>query len=436
MAPLACAPLAPLFPLAPDRVLEEGTNGAGVELMLGELSHFADSFPDTTTAAVVHEHFTQNAKLPAVLVMRGGQLLGVISRSVFFQLLSRTNGIVVYHPRPISLMLDHAKMEMLLLPSKCLVSEAVSRCLQRPQEYLYEPLVVSNGDSYWIVDFHTLIIAQSELLHQTTRCSEQQQLLLERKNREILDSIIYAQRIQKSILREPGSLAEWGLNYFLLFKPRDIVSGDFFYVAEYEEKLVVAVVDCTGHGVPGAFMSLIGHKLLDEIVTSRGVTEPSQILSSLHEGIRRSLNQGHDSVSRRDGMDACLCVIHPKERKLYYSGAKRPLYMTVAGGNETQVIGGDHCGIGGWQREPGRFFSTQEIRLEAGQTFYLTTDGYADQHSDENRKLGSTRLKALLQEVRLLPLAGKKERLESALVSHQGRQSQRDDITIMGLEWL
>lgn len=405
------------------------------ELKLGELVGFTDSFQESTPSELVHQHLTQNAKLPAVLVLNDNELCGVISRPIFFQLLSRTNGLAVYHPRPISLMLQHANVEMLRLSSTCSVREAVNRCLQRPPAHLYEPVVVADDDAYKIIDFHTLIIAQSQLLQKTTLYSERQQLLLKQKNLEILDSIHYAQRIQKSMLRDPERLNKWGLDLFLIFKPRDIVSGDFFYVTEFQGKIFVAVVDCTGHGVPGAFMSMIGHNLLDDVVTSKGVTDPSQILSCLNDGIRRSLNQEHDSSSRRDGMDACLCVIQPGEQKMSFCGAKRPLYFTTSKG-ETIVCNGDHYSIGGVQHEQSRTFTTQHIDMEAGQTFFLTTDGYTDQHSDDNKKFGTARLKALIREIHALPLDEKKHRLESALVKHQSQQSQRDDITIIGLEWL
>jgi PAS domain S-box-containing protein len=257
-----------------------------------------------------------------------------------------------------------------------------------------------------------------------------------RKRAEIdmQDSILYAERIQKSMLGGHRKQRVSGLDLFFLFRPRDIVSGDFFWMAEGHGKIFVAAIDCTGHGVPGAFISLIGHSLLNEIVVSKGVTEPNLILSRLHENIRKNLNQSNEAYGGRDGMDVCLCVLDPAARVLSFSGAKRPLYYTDARG-ELMACKPDRFSIGGLQREDSRVFTVQTIPLEQGQTFYLTTDGFADQPSPENQKFGSQRLRTLLKELHALPLEEKRNQLEDALDRHQGHQNQRDDITVIGMEW-
>jgi PAS domain S-box-containing protein len=260
--------------------------------------------------------------------------------------------------------------------------------------------------------------------------------ITERKRAEmaVQDSILYAERIQKSMLNGPKNIDLPGLKIFHFFRPRDIVSGDFFWMVQRGDKVFVAAVDCTGHGVPGAFLSLIGHSLLDEIVLSRGITEPNNILSTLHESIRKNLNQSNETNSIRDGMDACLCVLHANEKKMYFSGAKRPLYYTNATG-DIVVCKGDRASVGGLQREESRVFTTHAIDLQPGQTFFLTTDGYVDQPAIDSRKFGSVRLKALIQEIHALPLEQKQRKIEEALDQHQTKQQQRDDITVIGLEW-
>jgi PAS domain S-box-containing protein len=260
--------------------------------------------------------------------------------------------------------------------------------------------------------------------------------ITERKRAEmaVQDSILYAERIQKSMLGGPQRIHQPGLKLFHLFRPRDIVSGDFFWMTQREEKVFVAAVDCTGHGVPGAFLSLIGHSLLDEIVISKGMTEPNKILSSLHESIRKNLNQSNETTSIRDGMDVCLCVLDAAEKKLHFSGAKRPLYYTDAAG-ELFVCKGDRASIGGLQREENRVFTVQTIDLQPGQTFFLTTDGYVDQPAMDSRKFGSVRLRSLLQEIHALSLEEKQRKLEEVLDHHQAKQQQRDDITVVGMEW-
>jgi PAS domain S-box-containing protein len=251
---------------------------------------------------------------------------------------------------------------------------------------------------------------------------------------EIQDSIRYAERIQKSMLNTHRHIQAPGLDAFFLYRPRDIVSGDFFWMAQRDGMTFVAVADCTGHGVPGAFMSLIGHSLLEEIVGTKEATPPNVILSLLHQTIRKNLNQSNEAESARDGMDVCLCVFHPDTKKLFFSGAKRPLYYTDGKGG-IHVCRGDRVSIGGLQREDFRVFHIQTVDLKVGQTFYLTTDGYADQPSGTNEKFGSVRLRKLFQEIDGLTLKQKQERLEAALNAHQGEKPQRDDITLVGMEW-
>jgi PAS domain S-box-containing protein len=251
---------------------------------------------------------------------------------------------------------------------------------------------------------------------------------------ELQDSIRYAERIQKSMLSGYQHVKVPGLDFFFLFRPRDIVSGDFFWIAQRHDRIFVAAVDCTGHGVPGAFISLIGHSLLDEIVISKGITEPNAILSSLHENIRKHLNQNNETTSGRDGMDVCLCVLHPSKAKIYFSGAKRPLHYTNAQG-DLFTCKADRVSIGGLQREQSRSFTTHALDLTAGQTFYLTTDGYADQPSVDNQKFGSARLRSLFKQIHALPLSEKQKKIEEALNQHQTTQKQRDDITLIGMEW-
>jgi len=251
---------------------------------------------------------------------------------------------------------------------------------------------------------------------------------------ELQDSIQYAERIQKSMLNTHREVRVPGLNAFFLYRPRDIVSGDFFWMTQRDGMIFVAVADCTGHGVPGAFMSLIGHSLLEEIVGTKGMTQSNVILSLLHQRIRKNLGQSSGMESARDGMDICLCVLHPDKEKLFFSGAKRPLYYTDGKGG-IHICKADRTSIGGLQREQFRVFQMQTIALKPGQTFYLTTDGYADQPSEANEKFGSIRLRKLLQEMDGLSLKEKQERLEATLNKHQGGKPQRDDITLLGMEW-
>jgi serine phosphatase RsbU (regulator of sigma subunit)/streptogramin lyase len=262
--------------------------------------------------------------------------------------------------------------------------------------------------------------------------------LLEEKNQNILSSIRYGERIQNAILPLTEKIRSSLPEHFILFKPRDIVSGDFYWFNCVDEKIALAVVDCTGHGVPGAFMSMLGNAFLNKIVTEQKILDPSLILKRLHEEVRTALKQEQDVVDTQDGMDVCICVLEQGEKNLAFAGAKRPLYIVRNGEAKLEErefieINGDRKSIGGKQREARRVFTNHKVRIRAGDVLYLTTDGFIDQNDPGNKRYGSRRFKALLQHCAGLSLSEQREALLAELDSHQGKEEQRDDITVVGL---
>jgi serine phosphatase RsbU (regulator of sigma subunit) len=256
--------------------------------------------------------------------------------------------------------------------------------------------------------------------------------IINEKNRNITDSIRYAMTIQQSILPRREEMLQSLKDVFILSLPKDIVSGDFYWSRSVGAHTHFAVVDCTGHGVPGAFMSLIGNMLLNEIVNVLMIYQPEKILQQLDAELRKALNQNADSNS--DGMDVCLCFIEPQDElitKIYFSGAKRPLYhlknalLTEHKGTKKSI--GGHIGSA-----ESDFFST-EIIAQRGDILYLTTDGYADQANENRQKFSTQKLKSLLAEVGHLPLHEQELMLKNSLLLHQGTAAQRDDITIAGI---
>jgi serine phosphatase RsbU (regulator of sigma subunit) len=252
------------------------------------------------------------------------------------------------------------------------------------------------------------------------------------KNKKIIDSIRYAKTIQEAILPAPLQMAEAFNDYFILYKPKDIVSGDFYWFYHDKNRTFIAAVDCTGHGVSGGFMSMIGNALLNEIISKQKIVEPAKILEKLNQQIKIALKQ--DEKGNDDGMDICLCLIEQQDErssKLTFSGAKRPLYYIRQENNNIETLKGDVKSVGGKQYKH-RSFTEQELVLNKGDMIYLTSDGLADQNDVNKRKFGSTRLKEMLNQNAYLSMDEQKNLLDKALEKHQEGTEQRDDITLIG----
>ncbi len=256
---------------------------------------------------------------------------------------------------------------------------------------------------------------------------------LSEKNKKITDSIRYGQTIQVAMLPTEADLSKLFDSHFILFRPKDIVSGDFYWCSQLDGEYFVAVADCTGHGVPGAFMSMIGISLLDEILIEKGVTSPAAMLELLHQGIRTGLRQ--DQTDNDDGMDVCLCAIKPKEDgtfHLRYAGAKRPLYYIK--GDVLMSFKGSNKTIGGFFKKKESEFEENSDVLSKGDTLYLSSDGYIDQANVKHKKIGTALLLTLLEGNAMYPMSKQKELLEKILDLHQEGVEQRDDITILGIK--
>ncbi|KAA3606491.1 MAG: HAMP domain-containing protein [Calditrichaeota bacterium] len=262
-----------------------------------------------------------------------------------------------------------------------------------------------------------------------------QEMVIGLKEREnLLSSIRYAQRIQEAILPLKSKMKESLPEHFIIFKPKDNVSGDFYWLSQIKEKTVIAVVDCTGHGVPGAFMSMIGNTLLNHIVNERLIFDPAEILVNLHKGVRTALKQERNELDTTDGMDVCLCVIDSGEKTLSFSGAKRPLYLVE---NDKFIeIKGDRKSIGGLQKEVHREFTTHTKLIENDVVLYLTTDGFGDQSNPEGKKFGTKRLKEFINKISIENINTQKELVIEELANHQLEEEQRDDITVLGIKLL
>jgi signal transduction histidine kinase/ligand-binding sensor domain-containing protein/serine phosphatase RsbU (regulator of sigma subunit) len=258
---------------------------------------------------------------------------------------------------------------------------------------------------------------------------------LKDKNLQITSSIQYARTIQAAILPVHEELIQALPDYFVMFQPKDIVSGDFYWLYAVKDMVFLAVVDCTGHGVPAAFMSMMGSTLLDKVIIEQEIEEPALILKQLNIEVRGMLKQEQTPATTSDGMDVCLCRIHPLQRKLYFCGAKSPLYRIKAadGSAKLELFKGDKILIGGRKEKQDRNFITREVELAAGDMIYLTTDGFIDQSNNKQKKYGSKRFKRLLENISHQDPEIQKQLLMAELIAFQGDEEQRDDITILGI---
>jgi ligand-binding sensor domain-containing protein/serine phosphatase RsbU (regulator of sigma subunit) len=255
--------------------------------------------------------------------------------------------------------------------------------------------------------------------------------LLEMKNKDITDSINYAKGIQDALLPAHENIRKNFPDSFIYFRPRNIVSGDFYWFAETPEYYIIAVVDCTGHGIPGAFMSLIGSTLMNEIVNKRNITDPSVILSELHENVVRTLRQDIEGSSSRDGMDVSLCAVNKDKTQLIFSSASRPMYYVR--NQELTELNLRTYSIGGYYSHIEKTYPQIRIELQKGDQFYLFSDGYADQFNGlSNKKFSTRRLKELLTNIAGKSPEEQLNALDSSLIDWQGKQDQIDDVTVIG----
>jgi serine phosphatase RsbU (regulator of sigma subunit) len=267
---------------------------------------------------------------------------------------------------------------------------------------------------------------------------EEKNIRIQRINKNITGSINYASRIQQAMLPKPSTYLKYLKDVFVYFRPREVVSGDFYWFSRDEEKnkVFVAAVDCTGHGVPGAFMSLIGNTYLNQIVNSDHITEADLILNRLHESIRTSLNQAKNQS--RDGMDIALCVIDYDNKVVEFAGARNP--MIYIKDDELFQLKGDNMDIGGVQREKERKFTKQTIPLEEGMQIYLFSDGFQDQFGGpEKNKYMRKNFKDLLFKIHksnmMIQMQLLTEAFESWIKQDDGSQmDQIDDVLVIGLK--
>jgi serine phosphatase RsbU (regulator of sigma subunit)/HAMP domain-containing protein len=261
---------------------------------------------------------------------------------------------------------------------------------------------------------------------------ERQRMKVEELYKDVTDSIRYAKRLQDSILPPERYIQQILPNSFVLFKPKDIVSGDFYWFEQSKGKILFAAVDCTGHGVPGAFMSLVGANALNQAVREHGLTKPSEILDDLNKLLSEALNKGMEEQAVRDGMDLALCAIDPEKRTLEFAGANNPLYLVRNG--ELIQTKPDKLAIGGMDHGAHKY-KNHQVEVASDDIIYIFSDGYADQFGGEKgKKFMYKQFKETLKEIAPLPMNKQRDELNRIIENWRGIYEQIDDILIIGVK--
>lgn len=297
--------------------------------------------------------------------------------------------------------------------------------------YIYRGYKIKKEANIRLEEKNRIISMQKDEIEQQRDLAEAQRDQIAYQKKHITDSIMYAKRIQTALIPSLELFSD-KLEHFVLYKPLAIVSGDFYWVSAEGNKQVIISADCTGHGVPGAFMSMLGVTLLNEIVNGKHILMPDQIIEHLRQGVIKSLNQVADEESVKDGMDIAVCVVDFDENILWYAGANNPLYLVR--NDELIHYRADKMPASiHYRMLP---FTLHKIELQKGDAFYVFSDGYCDQFGGPNqKKFMSNKLRETLVAMAKEPMLKQGERLNEIFEEWRGDSSQVDDVTLIGVRY-
>ena len=308
---------------------------------------------------------------------------------------------------------------------------ALVQCDRRFDEFINTArLSVLKNIMLSLIVFFAALFLLINLLKKILLKEEKNTKLIEEKNKDILDSINYAKRLQNALLPTNKFLDKIMPAHFIIYQPKDIVSGDFYWASEHETKIVIAAADCTGHGVPGALLSIVGNNALSKTVNDLAIIRPDAILNSINELVKRNLQQDK-SKEIRDGMDIAVCAFDKKTLLLEYAGANNPLYIVSEG--VIRKINASRFSIGVTE-EIVSLHVNHTIQLKKGDCFYIFSDGYADQFGGEkNKKFKTSMLRELIVSVNEKSMPEQKAIIWNVFEKWKGKEEQVDDVLIIGV---
>jgi serine phosphatase RsbU (regulator of sigma subunit) len=297
--------------------------------------------------------------------------------------------------------------------------------------YIYRGYKIKKEANIRLEEKNRTISLQKDEIEKQKDLAEAQRDQIAYQKKHITDSIMYAKRIQTALIPSLELFSD-KLEHFVLYKPLAIVSGDFYWVSSQGNLQIIISADCTGHGVPGAFMSMLGVTMLNEIVNGKHVLMPDQIIENLRQGIIKALNQVAEEDSIKDGMDIAVCAVDFNENLLWYAGANNPLYL-VRGGELIHYRADKMPVAIHYKMTP---FTLHKIELQKGDAFYIFSDGYSDQFGGpKERKFMSAQLKEILVGMAGKPMLQQGERLNEIFEEWRGDSSQVDDVTLIGVRY-
>lgn len=307
--------------------------------------------------------------------------------------------------------------------------ELLNKEKEKQATITYEQNKRKNTIIFSVIGGLVLVVIFSIFLFKRFRVTNQQKIVIEEKQKEITDSITYAKRIQEAILPPEPIIKKLLPNSFFLYKPKDIVSGDFYWLEQKENKILFAAVDCTGHGVPGAFVSIVGHNGLTRAINEFGLTQPAQILNKLNELVEETLRQKDNEV--RDGMDISLCCIDFSNNQLQYAGANNPLYLVR--NNEIIITKADKQPIGGTGEN--KTFTNHSFEISKGDSIYIFSDGFADQFGGpKGKKYGYAQFRNFLLSIQNYSMSEQLNLMNEEFNNWKGELEQLDDVCLIGLK--
>lgn len=383
--------------------------------------------PDDTNEQVL-TLFSENQNMGSLPVVENGLPMGIINRNQFMSQLAKPFHREVYARKSCIAFMDTAP---LVVEHDVSLQELSFMAVANGEKALADGFIVTRDHQYIGIGAGVdLVKAIADLQAE--------------KNRLVMESINYASVIQKSFLRSSREDMAAALNdYFMHWEPRDVVGGDYYYFVKHEDGFFCAVIDCTGHGVPGAFMTLIIASALNQVLKETDLHDPATALAEVNRTVKQSLGQfdggrqGMDDDTQEmhsdDGMDTAFCWVDTRTRMMTFAGAKTPLFLLPPGADDLELIKADKKGVGYIDTPMDYRWENQKIALKPGSQVYITTDGIIDQIGGPKQiAFGKKRLKKVIMDAAKQPMSEQKDHIMQAFYKYQGDNRRRDDVSIFG----